>query len=133
MHLQSNTAYRFAAGLALTAAFLIVCLNVAAGLIGIEDDDPANLLYVGVLAIGFIGAIIARFQPRGLARALFATALAQALVGAIALKLPNTASSEQIVILHGVFVALFAGAAWLFRYAGRKGFPPRTATLGLTR
>ena len=73
-------------------AFLIVWLNAAAGLIGIEDDDPANLLYVGVLAIGFIGAIIARLQPRGLARALFATALAQALVGAIALKLPNTAS-----------------------------------------
>ena len=123
MHFQSNTAYRFAVGLALTATFLIVWLNAAAGLIGIEDDDPANLLYVGVLAIGFIGAIIARFQPRGLARALFATALAQALVGAIALKLPNTASSVQIVIVHGVIVALFAGAALLFRYAARKGFP----------
>ena len=117
MHLQSSTAYRFATGLALTAAFLIVWLNAAAGLIGIEDDDPANLLYVGVLAIGFVGAIIARFQPRGLARALFAAALAQALVGAIALTLPNTASPTQIVILHGVFVALFAGAALLFRYA----------------
>lgn len=127
MHLQSNTAYRFAVGLALTAAFLIVWLNAAAGLIGIEDDDPANLLYVGVLAIGFIGAIIARLQPRGLARVLFGTALAQALVGAIALKLPNTASSLQIVILHGVFVALFAGAALLFRYAARNGFPPRAA------
>jgi len=117
MHLQSHTAYRIAAGLALTAAFLIVWMNAAAGLIGIEDDDPANLLYVGVLAIGFIGAIIARFQPRGLARAMFATALAQALVGAIALALPNTAGAVQIVILHSVFVALFAGAAWLFRYA----------------
>lgn len=62
MSLQSSTAYRFAVGLALTAAFLIVWLNAAAGLIGIEDDDPANLLYVGVLAIGFIGAIIARLQ-----------------------------------------------------------------------
>ena len=121
MHLQSKTAYRFAVGLALTAAFLIVWLNAAAGLIGIEDDDPANLLYVGVLAIGFIGAIIARLQPRGLARALFATALAQALVGAIALKLPNTASSVQIVILHGLFVALFAGAALLFRYTAQQG------------
>ena len=121
MHLQSSTAYRVAVGLALTAAFLIVWLNAAAGLIGIEDDDPANLLYVGVLAIGFIGAIIARFQPRGLARALFATALAQALVGAIALKLPNTAGSVQIIIVHGVFVALFTGAALLFRHAARKG------------
>jgi hypothetical protein len=125
MHLQSNTAYRFAVGLALTAAFLIVWLNAAAGLIGIEDDDPANLLYVGVLAIGFIGAIIARLQPRGLARALFATALVQALVGAVALKLPNTASSVQILIVHGVFVALFAGAALLFRHAARKGSAPR--------
>jgi hypothetical protein len=130
MHLQSNTAYRFAVGLALTAAFLIVWLNAAAGLIGIEDDDPANLLYGGVLAIGFIGAIVARLQPRGLARALFATALAQALVGAIALKLPNTASSVQIVIVHGVFVALFAGAALLFRYAARKGLPPRAGAAG---
>jgi hypothetical protein len=120
--LQSNTAYRFAAGLALGAAFLIVWLNVAAGLIGIEDDDPANLMYVGVLAIGFIGAIIARLQPHGLARALFATALAQAVVGAIALKYPNTASSVQILVLHGLFVALFAGAALLFRYAARERF-----------
>lgn len=125
MHLQSNTAYRFAVGLALSAACLIVWLNAAAGLIGIEDDDPANLLYVGVLAVGFIGAMIARLQPRGLARALFATALAQALVGAMALKLPNTAGPLQIVILHGVFVALFAGAALLFRYAARKKFPSR--------
>ena len=76
-----------------------------------------------MLAIGFIGAIIARLQPRGLARALFVTALAQAVVGAIALMLPNTASSVQIVVVHGVFVALFAGAALLFRYAARKVFP----------
>ena len=125
-----NTAYRLAGGLAITAAFLIVWLNAAAGLIGVEDDDPANLLYVGVLAIGFIGAVIARFQPRGLARALFATALAQALVGAIALKLPNTASSVQIVIVHGVLVALFAGAALLFRHAARKGIPSRAGAAG---
>jgi len=122
MHVQSGTAYRIAVGLALTAAFLIVWLNVAAGLIGIEDDDPANLLYVGVLAIGCVGAVIARFQPGGLARTLFATALAQAVVGAIALALPNTAGSVQIVLLHGVFVALFVGAALLFRHAARTGW-----------
>jgi len=120
MHLQSDTAYRLAAGLALAAGFLIVWLNAAAGLMGIEDDDPANLLYVGVLVIGVMGVIIARFQPRGLARALFATALAQALVGAIALKYPNTASPVQIVLLHGLFVALFTGAGLLFRYAARE-------------
>ena len=117
--MRSSTAYQFAAGLALVAAFLIVWLSLAAGLMGIEDDDPANLLYVGVLALGVIGAIAARFQPRGLTRALFATALAQALVGGIALNYPNTASPVQIVLLHGLFVALFAGSGLLFRHAAR--------------
>jgi len=129
MHLQTPTAYRFAAGLSLVAALLIVWLNAAAGLIGIEDDEPANLLYVGVLAIGFVGAIMARFRPWGMARALFATALAQALVGAVALKYPNTASPLQIVVLHAVFVALFASAGLLFRYAARERLP-RAAAAG---
>ena len=119
MHLPSDTAYRSAAALALTAAFVIVWMSVAAGLMGIEDDDPANLLYVGVLAIGSLGAVLARFEPRGMARALFGTALAQAVVGAIALGYPNTASPAQIAVVHGLFVALFAGAAWLFRHAAR--------------
>lgn len=130
MNPESNTAYRIAVGLALTAAFLIVWLNAAAGLIGIEDDDPANLLYVGVLAVGLVGAIIARLRPRGMAGAMFATALAQALVGAIALKLPNTAGSVQIVILHGVLVALFVGSALLFRHAARKDLAPRAGATG---
>jgi hypothetical protein len=125
---SSHTAYRVAVGLALAAAFLIVWLNAAAGLIGIEDDDPANLLYVGVLAVGFIGAIIARLQPRGLAHTLFAMTLAQAVVGAIALELPNTASPVQIVLLHGMFVAMFSGSALLFRHAAREGFPPLGGT-----
>jgi len=130
MHWQSNTAYRLAAGLALAAAFLIVWMSVAAGLLGIEDDDPANVLYVGVLTIGFIGAITARFQPRGLARAMFATTLAQTVVGAFALTYPNTASAVQIVFLHGLFVALFAGAAFLFRYAAREQFSAREGAAG---
>jgi len=124
---RRDRAFRLAAGMALVAAFLIVWMNLAAGLMGIEDDDPANLLYVGVLGIGATGALIARFRPRGLARAMFATALAQALVGAFALKYPNTASPVQIVLLHGAFVGLFAGAAVLFGYAARERGPSAEA------
>ena len=119
MRIESHAAYRTAFALALTAGFIIVFMNVAAGLIGIEDDDPANLLYVAVLAIGFVGAILARFRARGLARAAAASAVAIGVVGAIALMLPNTASAVQIVLLHGAFVAMFAGSALLFRRAAR--------------
>jgi len=116
-----NTAYRAAVGVALAAAFILVWISLAVGVIGTERDD-ANLMYGGVLAVGIIGAIIARFQPDGMARALFATALAQALVAVIAL-LAGLGSPwsgpGEILILNGFFVALFVGSAWLFRKAAR--------------
>ena len=118
-----NTAYKSAVGLALAAAFLLFWVNGAVGIIGDARND-ANLMYGGVLAVGIIGAIIARFQPHGMARALFATALAQALVAVIALiaGLGSTAPiwPWDILILTGFFAALWVGSALLFRKAARE-------------
>ena len=115
-----------AVGLALATAFILVWLIGAVGVIGAEGD-LFDLMYFGVLAVGIIGAIIARFQPHGMARALFATALAQALVAVIALiagmhRYPGSSVSE-ILILNGFFVALFLGSARLFRNAARERTP----------
>ncbi len=126
--MTGDTAYRAAVGVALAAAFILVWVNGAVGIIGSEDND-ANLMYGGVLAVGVIGAIIARFQPRGMARALFATALAQASVAVVALiaGLGSPGSGPlEIVALNGFFVALWVGSAWLFREAARGG-PERGA------
>ncbi|MFU0504875.1 hypothetical protein [Pseudaminobacter sp. NGMCC 1.201702] len=115
--------YRAAVGLAIAAAFILVWLNLAVGIIGTEDN-PANLMYGGVLAVGIIGAAIARFRPHGMARALIATALAQALVGVIALiaGFGSDAPSfpEAIVFLTGFFAALWLISAWLFRKAAQE-------------
>jgi CHASE2 domain-containing sensor protein len=77
-----------------------------------------------VLAVGIIGAVIARFKPDGMARTLFVTALAQALVGVIALAagFGSTAPSfpEAIVLLSGFFSALWFLSAYLFRKAARE-------------
>jgi hypothetical protein len=117
--------YRFAAGVALAAAFILAWLSLGVGVIG-KDGDPANLMYFGVLAVGVIGAIVARFRPNGMARALFAMALAQALIAVIALifglGLPWSPPLE-ILVLNGFFVALFLGSAWLFRNAARERPP----------
>ena len=129
---RGNIAYRTAAGVALAAAFILVWVTGAVGIIGTEDDN-ANLMYVGVLAVGIIGAIIARFRPRGMARALFATALAQALVAMIALfaGLGSPWSPPvEILALNGFFVALFVGSALLFRYAVREQTPAGTGQEG---
>jgi hypothetical protein len=121
----ARNAYRAAVGVALAAAFVLVWLSLGVGIIG-ADGDLANLMYFGVLAVGTMGAIVARFRPRGMVRALFATAFAQALVAAIALifglGLPWSPPLE-ILVLNGFFVALFVGSALLFRHAGREHTP----------
>jgi hypothetical protein len=124
-NMSDRNAYRFAAGVAFAAALLLVWLSLGVGIIG-ADGDPANTMYFGVVGVGIIGAIVARFRPHGMARALFATALAQALVAVIALifglGLPWSPPVE-ILFLNGFFVALFVGSALLFRHAGRGRTP----------
>lgn len=111
---SASMAYRAAAGLALLAALVLTWVNGAVGIIG-DENDAANLLFAGVLAIGLLGALIARFRPHGMARAMLATAAAQALVGVTAL----LAGWGDIAILTAGFVALWLGSAWLFRRAAR--------------
>jgi hypothetical protein len=122
VRMTGNTAYRSAVGVALAAAFTLVWVNGAVGIIGDEGND-ANLMYGGVLAVGIIGAFIACFQPRGMARALIATALAQALVAVIALIAGSGSTGpiwpQDILILSGIFAALWLNWAWLFRTGAR--------------
>ena len=115
--------YRLAVVLALAAAFILIWGNLALGLIG-SEDNPANRMYIGVLAVGIIGAFLARLKPQGMARALFATALAQALVAVIALVggLGSPGSGRlEILLLNGFFIVLFVGSALLFRRASATG------------
>lgn len=117
----SEPAYRLGVGLALVAAALLVWLSLGVGIIG-KDGDPANRMYFGVLAVGLAGALIARFGALGMARALLATALAQTTVAAIALAAglgEPWSGPLELSLLNGFFVALFLGAAWLFRRAAR--------------
>jgi hypothetical protein len=108
-----NSAYRVAVGIAVAAALLVVWMH---GAVATEDDSP-GLLFLGVLVVGIIGAIIARFRPQGMARALLATALAQALVAVIAMIAWK--QYFEILILSGFFIALWIGSALLFRKAAR--------------
>ena len=118
---QCRTAYRSALAVALAAALMLVWLSLGVGIIG-KDGDPANRMYFGVLAVGVVGAMIGRFRALAMARALAATAFAQALVAAFAvtagLGLPWSGPAE-ILLLNAFFVAMFGASAWLFRRAAR--------------
>ncbi|MDP9066767.1 MAG: hypothetical protein M3N53_00270 [Actinomycetota bacterium] len=121
-----RSAYRAATAVTLATTFILVWLALGVGILG-ADGDRANLMYGGVLAVGIIGAITARFKPHGMSRALVAMALAQALVTVIALVAgvhrSGVSPVAEIVLLNGFFVALFLGSAWLFRNAAENNHP----------
>jgi hypothetical protein len=84
-------------------------------------ENPANLVYYSVLAVGIVGALLARLEARGLARTLFAMAATLAL---IAVLLPSGAPpylARNMAIGHVVFVALFTASGLLFRHASLVG------------
>lgn len=116
-----NNAYRGAVAIALVAAFLLIWINGAAGIIG-DEDNPLNLLYVGVIAIAFGGAGWARFRPRGASRAMLVAAVATIAVGVVAVVAGGSEPPGIIglVVLNGFFVALFLGSARLFGIAAES-------------
>lgn len=86
-----------------------------------DSENPALLVYYGVLVVGGIGAWLARLEARGLARTLFTMAAVLAL---IAVMLPSGAPPDfarRQAIGHGVLVALFTASGLLFRRASLAG------------
>ncbi|MEJ5961810.1 hypothetical protein [Pedobacter immunditicola] len=120
-NLMSNKAYRYGVGVAMTAVLFLAWMNVAVG--GILGDNPANMMYFGVLFVGLFGAVIADLQPLGMSQALFATAFAMILVPVVALIIGTPAFNNGVWAvfgLHAVFAMLFVGSAMLFGKAAHE-------------
>jgi hypothetical protein len=111
---SGSLAYRLGAVLAVVAAFLTIWVNGAVGMIG-SEGNPYNLLFGGVLFVALIGAIVARFEPAGMARAMAAAAIAQAAVGAFGLS-----TDVRGGVLSVAFAGLWLLAAALFRKAAEQ-------------
>ena len=113
VRMSRSHAARAGAGIALVTGFLLTWMNLAVGIIG-NENNPLNQMFFGVIAVGLVGAVIARLRPGGMATVMAATAAAQTLVAVIA-----QAYGHFTWILTAVFVALWLGSAWLFRKAAR--------------
>ena len=82
-----------------------------------DSGHPERLWYLSVLAVGFIGACLARLKAQGLAVTLFAMAATLALIAVI---LPSGAPPDmarRMAIGHGACVAVFTACGLLFRHA----------------
>ncbi|HSK23817.1 MAG TPA: hypothetical protein VK906_11600 [Egicoccus sp.] len=122
MHADPRTRYRAGLGLALLASLFMLWLIPAVGIIGVEGDG-FDLVYLGVLALGIGGAVVARLRPEGMERAMLTMVAALAVIAVIALvagkhRSPAT-SVLEVLGLNGMFAILFGTAAWLFRSAAQ--------------
>jgi len=120
MRKSGNAWYRSGVAVALPTAFLLVWINGAVGIIG-NEGNPANLMFLGVLGVVVVGAVVARFDAAGMARAMAVTALAESLVGVIVL-FDRPGATEPpglpgVLVLIGLFALAWLLSAWLFRKA----------------
>jgi hypothetical protein len=117
-----NFYYRAGALVAVAASFLLVWINGAVGIIGSEDNG-ANLMFIGVIAIALAGSIVARFRAEGMARAMAVAAVAEALVAlpvvALGLGANEPPGMIGVLVLIGGFTGMWAGSALLFRKAAQ--------------
>lgn len=116
---SGKSTYKLSIGFALFTGLFLLWVNGAVGIIG-SENNPVNLLYFGVIAIGIIGAMITRVQAKGMAYTMFAMAFTQALIASIAIiggYHPNPDSAVfEIIAVNGFFIMLFMISALLFRY-----------------
>ena len=108
---SSSLAYRFGAGLTVAAAVLTIWINGAVGMIG-SEDNPYNLVFLGVPVIALIGAVLARFRAAGMVRATAVAAAAQLAAGCVGLT-----TDLRGAILSMVFAGTWVLAAAAFRNA----------------
>ncbi|HEY0112716.1 MAG TPA: hypothetical protein VGB59_06140 [Allosphingosinicella sp.] len=112
---SGSLTYRLGAALAVLMAFLTIWANGAVGMIG-DEDNPYNLLFLGVLVVALAGAVAARFQARGMAMAMVVAGVAQAAAAA-----GGFASDIRGAMFSMVFALPWLLAAALFWNAAGGG------------
>lgn len=65
IRLSDRWTYRLAAFMTVIGGFLMVWANLAVGIIG-NEENPQNLIFYAVLLTGLVGALITKFDARGL-------------------------------------------------------------------
>ncbi len=113
---SDSLTYRLGAAVAIGTTFVLGVGKLAVGLIG-SEDNPANDRVWAVLAVGVVGALIARFKPRGLSLVMVALA-----AGQVGLALYADATAQDLPLrITVVFVTGWLVAAALFDRAAREG------------
>jgi hypothetical protein len=122
VRLSGSWAYKAGVATALAAAFLLVWVNLAVGIVGTEDD-PHNAAYFCEVLLAAATAFAAGLRPAGMARAMFATAGFQILVTALyafgGWRAGEPPGFAGLLGLNMAFASLWLAAAGLFWKSAR--------------
>jgi hypothetical protein len=116
-----STSYRAGAGLGMLAAFLLIWINLAVGIIG-SEANPANRVFLLAPALLAVAAIVVRFRPAGMAFVMVHSAFALVLVPLAAWIFMRHVPLRDLVEALGVtglLATLWLMSAMLFRRAVR--------------
>jgi hypothetical protein len=117
-HLADDIPYLGGVLFAVGAGFVTIWANLAVGMIQ-DEGNPANLVFLGVLALAIVGTLAVRFQARGMAKVMVAAGVAQALVGAcVAVAGLDTLYTASLIAAFALPWWLSAG---LFRLSATGG------------
>lgn len=118
---SGSLAYRAGVAIALGLSLLLLWANAAVGIVG-SEEAPINLWFNLIPPLALMGAIGARFRPRGMAAAMAATAAVQVLVGIL-----MQTQGHFTWVFTGLWTCGWLLAAALFRKAALCGRDRRDA------
>jgi len=113
-----SVAHTAAVGIAVLAGLGLIWVNLAVGMMDVENG---NLMYVLVLFVALVGAAIGRFEPREASIAMFATAGAHTIVAAIGV----IANLGPTLPADAFWIAGWVASGLLFRQASLEPSPSR--------
>lgn len=117
-----SMAYRGGVAAALAAAFLMIWMNLAVGIVG--EDNPLNFNFFMLVFAAVVGAYTARGEAAGMARAMLGVTVVQVLLAIAIATAPSTAREPGggigVLILCGFFAGLWLLSAGLFHRASRS-------------
>lgn len=111
--LSGNAFVRLGGVVMAVTSFLTIWVNMAVGMIG--DDNPYNLLFLGVLAVAIGGALLVHYRPAGMAKVTLAAAALQVAIG-----LGGYGMDSRGAVLSASFGLFWLIAAALFGAGARR-------------
>jgi hypothetical protein len=107
---STSALYRVGVALAAIGGFLLVFVNLAIGIIG-DEQNPKNLIFFAIPALGFLGALVGRFKAALLVKLLV-------IMAALQLSTIFMAPAELLRVMipfTGLFVGLWLLSALLIQ------------------